>query len=230
MDSTPDVLAAEVRARRAAIDSDLERLRVRAREVVRAADPRPVARRWSEAGIPVALGAAALWLWRRRRRSVGSLQGLLEHEVVELHNMEEQQLTLVGALAAAAANTDLRALLHRHAEQTATQAERLDRVLRSIGGSPRRRKSDAVAAFEQEVRALVRSRMSADVRDAWIIATVQRIEHLEIASYGSARAFAATLGYTYAAQLLQQSLDEEKAMDEQLTALAEHFVNPESIR
>jgi ferritin-like metal-binding protein YciE len=224
MDSTPDVLAAEVRARRAAIDSDLERLRVRAREVVRAADPRPVARRWSEAGIPVALGAAALWLWRRRRRSVGSLQGLLEHEVVELHNMEEHPTS------AAAANTDLRALLHRHAEQTATQAERLDRVLRSIGGSPRRRKSDAVAAFEQEVRALVRSRMSADVRDAWIIATVQRIEHLEIASYGSARAFAATLGYTYAAQLLQQSLDEEKAMDEQLTALAEHFVNPESIR
>src|SRR5690606_9301597 len=133
-------------------------------------------------------------------------------------------------LASAATNEDLRALLRRHAEATASQVERLGRVIRSVGTTPKRRKSGTVAALEDEGQRLLKRKTTADVRDAWVIATVQRIEHLEIANYGTARAFAATLGYTYAAQLLEQSLDEEKAMDEQLTALAEHFVNPESIR
>jgi ferritin-like metal-binding protein YciE len=72
--------------------------------------------------------------------------------------------------------------------------------------------------------------VDADVRDAWLIAAAQRIEHIEIASYGTARTFAGTLSYTYAEQLLQQTLEEERSADEKLTALAERFVNPQSIR
>jgi ferritin-like metal-binding protein YciE len=63
-----------------------------------------------------------------------------------------------------------------------------------------------------------------------LIASAQRVEHIEIANYGTARTFAATLGYTHAAQLLQQTLDEERRTDEKLTDLAERFVNPQSIR
>jgi ferritin-like metal-binding protein YciE len=67
------------------------------------------------------------------------------------------------------------------------------------------------------------------VRDAWLIATAQRVEHLEIANYGTARTYAELLGHTYAAQLLQQTLDEERAADARLTQLAERFVNPQSL-
>ncbi len=71
--------------------------------------------------------------------------------------------------------------------------------------------------------------MDRDVRDAWLIATAQRIEHLEIANYGTARTYAELLGHTYAAQLLQQTLDEERAADARLTQLADRFVNPQSL-
>ena len=71
--------------------------------------------------------------------------------------------------------------------------------------------------------------MDRDVRDAWLIATAQRVKHHEIASYGTVRTYAQLLGFTFAAQLLQQTLDEEQAADQQLTHLAERFVNPQSL-
>ena len=88
--------------------------------------------------------------------------------------------------------------------------------------------STAPRAEARELRA--HHRLHVDVRDAWLIASAQRIEHIEIANYGTARTFAATLGYTHAAELLQQTLDEERRTDEKLTSLAERFVNPQSIR
>jgi ferritin-like metal-binding protein YciE len=77
---------------------------------------------------------------------------------------------------------------------------------------------------------MMKRKVDADVRDASLIAIAQRAEHLEIAGYGTARTFAQTLGYTYAAQLLDETLEEERAMDAQLTRVAERFVNLESIR
>ena len=71
--------------------------------------------------------------------------------------------------------------------------------------------------------------MDRDVRDVWLIATAQRVEHLEIANYGTVRTYAELLGFTYASQLLQQTLDEERAADARLTQLAERFVNPQSL-
>ena len=71
--------------------------------------------------------------------------------------------------------------------------------------------------------------MDREVRDAWLIATAQRVKHHEIANYGTVRTYAQLLGLTYAAQLLQQTLDEEQAADQQLTHLAERFVNPQSL-
>ena len=72
--------------------------------------------------------------------------------------------------------------------------------------------------------------MDRDVRDAWLIATAQRVEHLEMANYGTLRTYAGLLGFAHAAQLLQQTLDEERAADQRLTHLAERFVNPQSMR
>ena len=230
MDPTPDVLAENVRAKRTAIDNDLELLRVKTQSMVRAADPRPHVAKLGRAALPLAAGAVALLLWRRRRRSVTSLQDLLADEVTDLLNVEEQLVAGLDRLADAATNDDLRSLLDRHARETERHAARLERVLRSVGTSPRRATARAVHAADVEARQFLKRKVDDDVRDAWIIGTAQRLEHLEIASYGTARAFAETLGHTYAAQLLQQTLDEEKAMDQQLTRLAERFVNPGSIR
>lgn len=226
MDPTPDVLAGHVRMKRNAIDNDLELLRVK----TQAADPRPMAAQWGKKALPFALGATAVWMWRRRRRAVTSLKDLLVHELVDLYRMERQLVGAFNGLAAAASNPDLVDLFRRQAEESQTHVARLDRALRSIRARPSRGTSGAVTALLEEGARLLRRRSDPDVRDAWLIATAQRMAHLQISNYGTARTFAETLGYTYAAELLQQALEEERAMDGQLTRLAERFVNLQTIR
>lgn len=226
MDSSPDVLAAEVRAKRLAVDNDLELLRVR----VQNGDPRRIAARWGVRALPVVAGAAAFWMWRRRRRAVESLQDLLVHGLTELYRTEHQLLPALDRMREAASNPDLQALFRTHAEESRSHIDRLERVHRMVGARPSSGKSAAVAGIEEEGQRLLKREADPDVRDASLIATAQRVEHLEMAGYGTARTFAATLGYTEASHLLQQTLDEERAMDEHLTRLAERFVNPQSIR
>lgn len=227
MDTQPDLLADQVRAKRVAVDNDLELLRVRLRK----ADPRRLdltlaARR----AAPVVAGiAAAIW-WARNRRSVQSLEQLLVRELCDLLASEHAQARALGGMIAQATNPDLQQALERHRTDTVAHAERLERVFRSIGTRPGRGSADGVRGVVAESRRLLGRTRDAGVRDAWLIAMAQRLEHMEIANYGTARTFAATLGYVPAAQLLQQTLEEERAADATLTSLAERFVNPQLIR
>jgi ferritin-like metal-binding protein YciE len=227
MDTSPDVLAEEVRAKRTAIDNDLELLRVRVSQV----DPRHrvTPQRLAQAAVPVAAGAA-LWMWTRRRRSVGSLEQLLIHTMGELYNTELTLLPALERMRAAATNPDLASAFEQHLRETEVQLDRLDRAFRSIEAKPKPGISESVAAIVAEGERLLKRKVDPDVRDAWLIATAQRAEHLEIAGYGTARTFAQTLGHTYAAGLLNETLQEERATDEKLTRLAERFVNLQSIR
>jgi ferritin-like metal-binding protein YciE len=131
---------------------------------------------------------------------------------------------------AQASNEELEKAFDHHRHETEGHIERLERVFRSVGARPKRGSSAAVAAIVNDAERLLARNVGRDVRDAWLIATAQRIEHLEIANYGTVRTYAETLGYTFAAQMLQQTLEEERATDEKLTHLAERFVNPQSIR
>jgi len=230
MDASPDVLADAVRAKRVAIDNDLEVLRVR----LERADPR---RRIDSARIaqtartalPILAGTAAVWLWRSRRRRVGSLEQLLVHGLRELYDVEHQLLPALDRMRRLAHNEDLAAAFSRHHAETEVHVQRLQRVFRSIEARPKRISSDSVAAIISDGERLLARRVDRDVRDAWLIATAQRVEHFEIANYGTVRAHAQTLGLTYAAQLLEETLEEERATDEVLTRLAERFVNPQSV-
>jgi ferritin-like metal-binding protein YciE len=227
MDASPDVLAETVRAKRVAIDHDLELLRVRLQK----ADPRRIdTARWAKTVLPVAAGTAALWLWSARRRRVDSLEQLLAHGLMDLYQGEHQLLPALGRMRAQASNEDLEKAFDHHRYETEGHIERLERVFRSIGAKPKRGSSAPIAAIVAEGERLLARKVDRDVRDAWLIATAQRIEHLEIANYGTVRAYAETLGYTFAGQLLQQTLEEERATDQKLTHLAERFVNPQSIR
>jgi ferritin-like metal-binding protein YciE len=227
MDANPDVLADTIRAKREAIDHNLERLRGKLASVDprRRFDTRQLAKR----ALPVVAGTAALWLWRTRRRRVRSLDQLLSHGLVDLYWTETQLMPVLDRMAAQAWNEDLARAFTQHRVETEGHIDRLHRIFRSIGEKPARGSSAAVEALVAEGQRLMARHMDRDVRDAWLIATAQRVEHLEIANYGTARTYAELLGHTYAAQLLQQTLDEERAADARLTQLAERFVNPQSL-
>ena len=227
MDANPDVLADTIRAKRDAIDQNLAQLRGKLASVDprRRFDMRQLAKR----GLPVVAGTAALWLWRTRRRRVSSLDQLLSHSLVDLYRTETQLVPVLDHMARQARNEELAQAFTQHRVETEGHIDRLHRVFKSIGVKPARGSSAAVEALVAEGQRLMARHMDRDVRDAWLIATAQRVEHLEIANYGTARTYAELLGHTYAAQLLQQTLDEERAADARLTQLAERFVNPQSL-
>jgi ferritin-like metal-binding protein YciE len=227
MDASPEILAEEVRAKRAAVDRDLQVLQSRLQK----ADPRRIdVARWARTIGPAVAGLGATWWWMRRRRSVGSLEQLLVKELSDLYAGEQQLIPALERLGAKATNPELKRLFDQHRTETIGHVERLERVFRSIDATPKRGAYDAVAGVMAEAERLLKRKVDPDVRDAWLIASAQRVEHIEIANYGTARTFAETLSYTHAAQLLQQTLEEERLADEKLTRLAELFVNPKSIR
>ena len=227
MDASPDVLAETVRAKRVAVDNDLELLRVR----LQRADPRRIdAALWAKRAAPVIAATAGVWLWARRRRRVDTLERLLVHSLRDLYQGELQALPALERMRARAYDEELEKAFAQHHLETEGHVARLERVFRSVGAKPARGTSAAVEAVVSDGERLLARKVDRDVRDAWLIATAQRIEHLEIANYGTARTYAMTLGYTLAADLLQQTLDEERATDEKLTTLAERFINPQSIR
>jgi ferritin-like metal-binding protein YciE len=223
MDASPDVLAESVRARRAAIDHDLEQLRAR----LERADPRRRinGQRAAAVALPVAAGTAALWLWRSRRRRMGSLDELLVSTLSDLYNSEREMPPALDRMRAAASNDELAHEFARHRTETERHLERLQRVFKALSARPTRRSSGSTAAIIAEGERLMSRGMARNVRDAALIATAQRIEHLEIAAYASACSQAKLLGFLYAAELLQLTLEEEEAMDRRLTRLAEGLVN-----
>ena len=230
MDARPDVLAETVRAKRVAVDNDLELLRVRLQK----ADPRRIdlakALRVAQPAIAVLAASGAVLWWARRRRSYRTLEQLLVKELRDLYATEQALVPALARMEAKATNPELKHAFEQHRTETEAQLERLVRVFRSVGARPGRGAADAVTGVVTEAERLLKRKVDPDVRDAWLIASAQRIEHIEIANYGTARTFAATLGYAPAAQLLQQTLDEERRTDEKLTDLAERFVNPQSLR
>lgn len=216
MDARQDELVEKIHARRMAIANDLELLRLRLRRL----DPRRVELDWWARRVaPVLVGFAGVMWWRRRRRAVLSLDELLVHELSDLRAAEQALVPALDRMSTVATHPELKRALEQHRLETQGHVERLDRVFRAVGASPRRGAARAVAGAVEEVERLAKRRVDSRVRDAWLIGLAQRVEHIEIASYGTARTLAATLGFAVAAQLLQDTLDEERAVGEKLARL-----------
>jgi len=157
-----------------------------------------------------------------------TLQDLFVHELKDLHSAEKQIIKALPKMIKAASNEELRTALEEHLEETEEQLRRLEQLFEQFELPTRGPKCQAMEGLIEEGKEALEESMEDDVRDAAIIAAAQRVEHYEMAGYGCARTFAEQLGHHDAAQLLQQTLEEEKAADEKLTQIAMQNVNQEA--
>lgn len=159
--------------------------------------------------------------------SQATLRELLTDEVRDLYDAEKQLVKALPKMAKAATSDDLREALEAHLAETETQVGRLEQVFELLGERARGKHCPGIAGIVEEGSELMsnESEFDGSVLDAGLIAGAQRVEHYEIAAYGSVLAWAKTLGMDDVITLLEPTLEEEKAADEKLSALAESSVN-----
>ena len=158
-----------------------------------------------------------------------TLQKLYTDELRDLYNAENQLLKALPKMAKAASSEDLKEAFEKHLEQTKGHVERLEQVFEELDEKPKGKTCRAMKGLIEEGSEILEQDGEESVRDAGIIVAAQKVEHYEIAGYGSARTFAHLLGQNKAAELLQTTLDEESETDEILNKLAESVVNPEAL-
>jgi ferritin-like metal-binding protein YciE len=159
---------------------------------------------------------------------LSTLDDLFLHELKDLFSAENQLVKALPKMAKAATNPELKAGFTKHLEQTKTHVERLSKIGEQLGKKLTGHKCKAMEGLIEEGAELIEEDAEDTVRDAGLIGAAQRVEHYEIAGYGTARALALRLGNKKAMKLLEQTLKEEKETDAKLTELAESAVNEEA--
>ena len=159
---------------------------------------------------------------------IDSLTKLYVEDLKDLYSAEKQILQALPKMIKKASNEQLRRAFEEHLRVTETQVERLDRIFDGLGKSARGKKCKGMEGLLEEGKEAMQEDMEPDVLDAALIGAAQKVEHYEMAAYGTVRTYAELLGDKQAAKLLQQTLDEEGEADKKLTALAESIVNPEA--
>jgi ferritin-like metal-binding protein YciE len=159
-----------------------------------------------------------------------TMEGLFVEELKDLYDGEKQLIKALPKMAEAASSDTLRAAFEKHLEETKSQAERLEQIFKSRNEKPERKKCTGIAGIIEEGEDVIGSVDPSSLRDAGLIGAAQKVEHYEMAAYGTASSFAQRLGDTEAERLLRQTLEEEKAADKKLTQIAEAQVNKEAVR
>ncbi len=157
-----------------------------------------------------------------------TLQDLFVDTLKDLYNAEQQIELALPKMEQVAHHPELKQGFHQHLEQTHQQVNRLDQIFKDLNMKPQGKTCKGMQGIISEGEEVVNAKGDPDVLDAGLIESAQKVEHYEISGYGTARTFASRLGYTNAARLLQQTLDEEKQTDEKLTALAERGINTQA--
>ena len=155
------------------------------------------------------------------------LKDLYIDELKDLYNAENQLVKALPKLARAAASDELRQGFEEHLEQTKGHVERLEKIFQMLDESPKGKKCKGMEGLIVEGSEVMEEDYEGSLLDAALIGTAQRVEHYEIAGYGTARSFAESLGQTDHVSLLNETLEEEKETDQKLTELAKQ-VNTEA--
>jgi len=159
---------------------------------------------------------------------IDSLKTLLEEELKDIYSAEKQLLKAMPKMAKKASSTELKAALQEHLQVTERQIARLEDVFESLGKPAKSKTCKAMQGLLEEAKEIMEEDANEAVMDAGIIAAAQKVEHYEMASYGTVRTWARLVGAGEAARLLQETLDEEGDADKKLTALAESLINPDA--
>ncbi|MDX3904591.1 MAG: ferritin-like domain-containing protein [Pigmentiphaga sp.] len=159
-----------------------------------------------------------------------TMQDLFVHSLSDIYSAEKQLTKALPKLARAASNPKLAAAFESHLEETQGQIERIDQVVEVCHLKLKRMKCVAMEGLIEEGRELMDEIEKGPLLDAALIEAAQKVEHYEIAGYGTLLTFAKHLGFKEALPLLKQTLEEEKATDKKLTALAESESNVEAAK
>jgi ferritin-like metal-binding protein YciE len=157
-----------------------------------------------------------------------SLQDLYLEELRDLYSAENQILKALPKMAKAASSEQLRNAFEEHLEQTKTHVQRLEQIFEKMDQRSKGKKCKAIQGMIEESKEIMQENGESMVVDAALIAAAQRVEHYEIAAYGCARTYARHLGDDEAAELLQETLNEEGETDHKFTDLAEGTINLEA--
>ncbi len=153
-------------------------------------------------------------------KNLTSLNDLFVHELRDLYSAEQQLVQALPKMANAASSSELRMAFNEHLEQTQNHVRRLDKIFSSLGMNKDGEMCKGMQGLIREGEDIINATGSSIVKDAALIGAAQRVEHYEIAGYGTARTYAEELGFSEAAKMLQDTLDEEGMTNKKLTKLA----------
>jgi len=159
---------------------------------------------------------------------MNTLQDLFLDDLRDLYNAENQLIKALPKMAKKASSPELKDAFETHLAETQGQVQRLERIFDSLGKTGKGKKCKAMEGLIEEGKELMGEDAAPMVMDAGLIGAAQKVEHYEIAGYGTVRTYAQLLGNTEAARLFQQTLDEEGKTDKKLTELAESVINVEA--
>ena len=154
-----------------------------------------------------------------------SLHELFLEELADVYNAEQQLTKALPKIARNCQSDELREAIESHLEETQQHVSRLEEVAQSLDESIKRKTCAAMQGLVKEGEEIMREQKDSSALDAAIIAAAQKVEHYEIASYGTLVAWAERMGHDQATELLRETLEEEKAADEKLTSVAESIAN-----
>ena len=161
---------------------------------------------------------------------VDDVTKLMVEQLRDAYSAEKQGLRAMPRLARKATAQSLKDMLQMHVEQTEGQVERLERALEQLGARPGRKVCEGMRGLIEEAQSELEDHDKGPILDAVIVGAQQRMEHYEIAAYGTLAALAKAAGQREIADLMAQTLQEEKQADERLTQLAESELNPAAIQ
>jgi ferritin-like metal-binding protein YciE len=158
-----------------------------------------------------------------------SLKDLYMEQLRDLYSAENQLVDALPKMAEAATSPELKNGFREHLVQTRQHVDRLEQIFKNLGESPKGETCEGMKGLVKEGEAMIKMKGEPEVRDAGLIAAAQRVEHYEIAGYGTVRTYAELLGDESAVRLLERTLQEEEETDEKLTEIAESHINQEAL-